>query len=61
MKPNKETKQSYLSKALKQVSKLDIPHESKLGIYDILYILSCKEFNKGYKQATKTAERIYNN
>jgi len=60
MKPNKQ-KQSNLSKALKKVSKLDIPVETRLKIYDIMYNLSSKEFNKGYDQATQTAKRIYTN
>tara|TARA_R100000951_G_scaffold88711_1_gene76791 strand:+ start:970 stop:1152 length:183 start_codon:yes stop_codon:yes gene_type:complete len=60
MKPNKQ-KQSNLSKALKKVSKLDISKEAKLQIYDIMYNLSCNEFNKGYDQATQTAKRIYTN
>ena len=60
MKPNKQ-KQSNLSKALKKVSKLDIPAVTKLEIYDIMYNLSCKEWNKGHQQATETAKRIYTN
>ena len=60
MKPNKQ-KQSNLSKALKKVSKLDIPAVAKLEIYNIMYNLSCKEWNNGHQQATETAKRIYNN
>ena len=60
MKPNKQ-KQSNLSKALKKVSKLDIPALAKLEIYDIMYNLSCKEWNNGHQQATETAKRIYTN
>ena len=54
-------KQSNLSKALKKVSKLDISKDAKLQIYDIMYNLSSKEFNKGYDLATQTAKRIYTN
>jgi len=60
MKPNKQ-KQSNLSLALKKVSKLDIPAATKLKIYDIMYNLSCNEFNKGFEQATQTAQKIYTN
>ena len=60
MKPNKQ-KQSNLSKALKKVSKLDIPALAKLEIYDVMYSLSCNEFNKGFEQATQTAQKIYTN
>ncbi len=60
MKTNKQ-KQSNLSKALKKVSKLDIPAGTKLEIYDMMYNLSSNEFNKGFDQATQTAKRIYTN